>query len=331
MKKLCAVLLSLLVSFQILASPVKQPDSLRISLLPFFSSAAVFIAKEKGYFSEEHLDVEFIHAGAAQNVAIAVAAGDADIGVTALTAGFYNLAGKGELKIIAGQYQEKKGWPGATYLACNSAFEAGLTSPEQSVDHRMGVTQTGSTFHRWYGAMAQSQGKTLDSQKLIRLQTVPAMISALVSCQVDSIIMMSHVAYKLSSENKAHIIGRVSDYNPGQMGVVFTSTKSLKKQEDKVQRFLKAYKKASQDYFETLIAGNNDTKRQELLSQINKYLTPKLPENLLPKAVVYLDRNAQPDISSMQGNLDWYQQQNLVNKSISLSNMLRLGLLNNLD
>lgn len=108
MKMLHTLWLGLLASFQLLAAPVPHRDSLHISLLPFFSSAAVFIAKERGYFSEQNLDVDFIHAGAAQNVALAVASGQADVGVTALTAGFYNLAGKGELKIIAGQYQEKK-------------------------------------------------------------------------------------------------------------------------------------------------------------------------------------------------------------------------------
>lgn len=200
-----------------------------------------------------------------------------------------------------------------------------------TLDHRMGITQTGSTFHRWYGAMAQSQGKTLENNRLIRLQSVPAMISALVSCQVDSIIMMSHVAFKLSSENKAHIIGRVSDYTPGQMGIVFTSPESLKKQPNTISRFLNAYKKASQDYFDILITGNDDHAKLTLLTQINQYLTPRLPEKLLPKAVVYLDRNAQPDIPSMQENLNWYQQQGLVKKSFNLTDMLSLNLLNNPD
>ena len=325
------VLVLLLLSFKLLAAPLPDQDSLRVSLLPFFSSAAVFIANERGYFREENLNVDFIHAGAAQNVALSVASGEADIGVTALTAGFYNLAGKGELSIIAGQYQEKKGWPGATYLACNKAFDNGLTSAELTINHQMGITQTGSTFHRWYGAMAQREGKALDNNLLIRLQTVPAMIAALTSCQVGSIIMMSHVAYKLSNENKAHIIGRVSDYNPGQMGVVFASPKSLKAQIGKIQRFLKAYKKASQDYFDTLITGDNNNAKLALLKQINQYLTPKLPEELLPKAVVYLDRNAQPDIPSMQENLNWYQQQGLVNKGFNLTDMLTLDLLNNPD
>ncbi|WP_160174056.1 ABC transporter substrate-binding protein [Endozoicomonas montiporae] len=325
------VLVPLLLSFKLLAAPVPNKDTIHLSLLPFFSSAAVFIAKEKGCFREENLDVEFIHAGAAQNVALSVASGEADIGVTALTAGFYNLAGKGELKIIAGQYQEKKGWPGSTFLACNTAYEKGLTSPEMTIHHSMGITQTGSTFHRWFGAMADRQGETLDNNLLIRLQTVPAMIAALNSCQVDSITMMSQVAYKLSSENKAHIIGRVSDYSPGQMGIVFASPRSIKNQPDKIQRFLNAYKKASQIYFDTLITGDNNNEKQALLSRINQYLTPKLPENLLPEAVVYLDRSARPDIPSMQENLNWYQQQGLVNKKYNLDEMLALELLNNPD
>lgn len=331
MKIISILLFSSIITLNSRATIPRNKELVKVSALPLISSSVLFLAEEQGYFTDESLDIKFIYAAAAQNVAITVAAGEADIGVTALTAGFYNLAGKGELKIIAGQYQEKKGWPGATYLACNSAYKNGLTSPEQTINHKMGITQTGSTFHRWYGAMAQNQNKPLNNDHLIRLQTVPAMISALASCQVDSIIMMSQVAYKLASENKAHIIGRVSDYNPGQMGVVFASQKSIKSTPDKIQRFLKAYLKASHDYCQTLIAGNDEKSKKKMLDQINKYLSPQLPENLLPKAVVYLDSNAQLDIESMKENLQWYQQQGLVRKYIHLANMLDLSILNNIE
>ena len=108
----------------------------------------MFIAIERGYFSQESLEVKLDYSGSAQNVAITVAAGEADFGVTSLTADFFNLAGKGSLKIIAGQYQEKQGWPGAAYLACNTAYEQSLNSPQLLSGKKLAMTQPGSTFHR---------------------------------------------------------------------------------------------------------------------------------------------------------------------------------------
>ena len=307
-----------------------QTETIKVSLLPFFSSAPVFIAKEKGFFSDERLHVELVYTGAAQNVALSVASNQADIGVTALTAGFYNLAGRGELKIIAGQYQEKAGWTGSTFVACNKAYQEGLNSPDKTIHHRMGITQTGSTFHRWYGIVAQQQRLSLDNARLVRLHSVPAMIAAVSTCQVQSIILPPHVAAKLEKDNKAQRIGRVSDYHSGQMGIVFSSSESLKKRPDSIRKFLRAYQKASQIYFDVLIAGKDHQATQALFHQVNQHLSPKVPEDLLPDAVVYLDRMARPDIPSMEENLQWYQQQKLVKDTIQLEPMLRLDLLNSL-
>ncbi len=96
----------------VLAAPVVRAQAERVSigLLRLASSGAVFIAQEKGYFREAGLEVELKPFTAAQQVPTAVTAGDADFGVTGLTAGFYNLAGRGALRMIAGQSREAPGF-----------------------------------------------------------------------------------------------------------------------------------------------------------------------------------------------------------------------------
>src|SRR5436190_23127970 len=72
----------------------------KIGVLRLSSSAPVFIAQDKGYFREAGLDIELKFFDAAQPIAVATTSGDVDFGVTALTAGFYNFAGKGKMKVI---------------------------------------------------------------------------------------------------------------------------------------------------------------------------------------------------------------------------------------
>jgi len=78
---------------------------------PAVSSAPVFIAQDKGYFREAGLDVELKFFDAAQPIAVATTSGDVDFGITAFTAGLYNLAGRGTLKVIGGMSREKAGYP----------------------------------------------------------------------------------------------------------------------------------------------------------------------------------------------------------------------------
>ena len=63
-------------------------------------------------------------------IAVATASGDVDFGVTAFTAGLYNLAGKGTLKVIGGMSRERAGYPLIGYFASNNAYAAGLKTPK---------------------------------------------------------------------------------------------------------------------------------------------------------------------------------------------------------
>src|SRR5690606_17565723 len=65
-----------------LAQPLaaQEREEITVAALTFVSSAPLFIAKERGYYDEEGLDVTFEFFRAAQPVAVAIASGDADFG-----------------------------------------------------------------------------------------------------------------------------------------------------------------------------------------------------------------------------------------------------------
>src|ERR1044072_8126847 len=64
----------------------------KVGVLGLSSSAPVFIAQDRGYYKEAGLDIELKFFDAAQPIAVATTSGDVDFGVTAFTAGLYNLA-----------------------------------------------------------------------------------------------------------------------------------------------------------------------------------------------------------------------------------------------
>ena len=71
---------------------------------------------------------------------MATTSGDVDFGITAFTAGLYNLAGKGTLKVIGGMSREKAGYPLIGYFASNNAYAAGLKTPKDLAGKRVAVT-----------------------------------------------------------------------------------------------------------------------------------------------------------------------------------------------
>src|SRR5258705_4051298 len=102
-------ILALLAALALGAAPTAAADKLVVAVNKLSAGSPLYIARAKGFFAEQNLDVSLLHATSAQTIGLAVASGDAPIGMTALTAGIYTIAGKGAMKIVAGGYQADAG------------------------------------------------------------------------------------------------------------------------------------------------------------------------------------------------------------------------------
>src|SRR4051794_7660324 len=199
----------------------------RVGVLRLSSSAPVFIAQDKGYFKQAGLDIELKFFDAAQPIAVAVTSGDVDFGVTAFTAGLYNLAGKGTLKVIGGMSREKAGYPLIGYFASNNAWAAGLKTPKDLAGKRIAVTQVGSSFHYSLGLLADKYGFKLADVKVLPLQSLSNAAAALKGETVDAALLPISTARSLVDSGGAKLLGWVGDETPWQLGAVFASPKTL--------------------------------------------------------------------------------------------------------
>ena len=289
-------------------------EKVTVAALTFVSSSPLFIAQEKGYFADQGLDVELTFFRAAQPVAVAIASRDADFGVTAFTAGFYNLASKGALKVIGAQLHEVKGFPGSAILASNKAYDAGLTSVEKLPGHSFAMTQVGSSFHYMIGQVAAKAGFGLDAMTLKPLQSVGNMIGALKSGQVDSMIIVPHIAKPLSNAGAAKIIGWVADYAPYQVGGLFTSTHNVTDRRQVVEGFVKAYQKGIADYRAAFIDGEKN--QQEILGLIHKYVYKDQDASKalakIKNGAMYIETDGRLDVADVYRQIAWYKQHRLV-------------------
>ena len=106
-----------------LAAPaIAQNRKITVGALRFTSHSASFIGVERGYFADAGLDVELKFFQAAQPMAVAIASGDVDYAVTAISGGLISLADKGAIKVIGGGLSEEPGIDGQKILASDAAF-----------------------------------------------------------------------------------------------------------------------------------------------------------------------------------------------------------------
>ncbi|MGY4329044.1 NitT/TauT family transport system substrate-binding protein [Bradyrhizobium sp. LB7.2] len=232
----------------------------RIGVLRLSSSAPVFIAQDKGYFREAGLDVELKFFDAAQPIAVATTSGDIDFGVTAFTAGLYNLAGKGVVKVIGGMSREKAGYPLIGYFASNNAYAAGLKTPKDLAGKRVAMTQVGSSFHYSLGLLADKYGFKLAEVKIVPLQSLSNAAAALKGETVDAALLPISTARKLMDEGGAKFLGWVGDETPWQLGAVFASPKTLTNKV-LVTKLLGALAKADREYHDVILARDEGRRR----------------------------------------------------------------------
>src|SRR5467141_5377009 len=253
-----------------------EPLKAKIGVLRLSSSAPVFIAQDKGYFREAGLDIELKFFDAAQPIAVATTSGDIDFGITAFTAGLYNLAGKGTLKVIGGMSREKAGFPLIGYFASNSAYAAGLKTPRDLAGKRIAVTQTGSSFHYSLGLLADKYGFKFSDLKVLPLQSLSNAAAALKGETVDAALLPISTARALVDFDGAKLLGWVGDETPWQLGAGFASPRTLANK-PLVTRLLGALVRADREYHDVILAAVaggkapiNDTTKP-LLEIIAKY------------------------------------------------------------
>ncbi len=311
-----------------LASPSFAADKINVGALRFTSHSASFVAFERGYFKEQGLDVTFKFFQAAQPMAVAIASGDVDFGVTAISGGLINLANKGAIKVIGGALHEEAGIDGQMILVSKKAFDAGLTKPSMLKGHSYGITQAGSSFHYMAHKIAQKEGFAGSDIKVKPLQKVGAIIGALKSGQIDAWSIVPHIAKGLAKSKKVMIIGKVADYIPDyQVTTVFTSADNAANKKDLVKRFLTAFSKGADDFNAALVDKTaGDQAAEDMVKLIHKYVYTSRPyEKAAPSirnGAMRINKNAKLNVTNVKDQLAWFQSEGLVSKDITIDTLV---------
>jgi NitT/TauT family transport system substrate-binding protein len=326
-RRIALVVLAVAVGL-VAAAPAKA-EPIAIGVLRLVSSGPIFIAVDRGYFAAEGLEPSLKFFDAAQPVALAVVSSDIDVGVTGLTAGFFNLAGKGALKIIAAQSREEPGYHLIAYLAGNRAYEGGLRGLADLPGHSVALTQIGSTFHYSLGLLADKIGFDLARLRLVPLQALANMVSALTGGQVDAALMPATAALPMVERGEAKLLGWVGDETPWQLGAIFTAPKTIAERRALIEKFLRAYQKGARDFYGAFLRKGSEGQPVEsadaaaYLAIFAKYTGQ--PIDQLRLGIPYIDPEGRLLVRDVYHQIAWYQAQGLVDKSVDAGSVLDLS------
>jgi NitT/TauT family transport system substrate-binding protein len=293
----------------------------KIGVLRLASSGAVFIAADQKAFEKAGLDAELVFFDAAQPIAVAVASGDLDFGVTAFTAGMFNLAAKGGLKVVAGQSRETKGFPLIGYFAATHGAGASIASFRELAGKHIAITQTGSSFHYSLGLLSEKYGFPLTGMSLSPMQSLSNVVAALKGGSVDAALLPVTTAKPLIDSGDAKLLGWVGDETPWQLGAAMVSRRDFEKTA-LIEAFLAGYRQGARVYHDVLLNAAKDgavpvsDATRPVLDIIAKYAQQSVDQ--VRVGLPYVDADAKLDVADVAHQIKWYQEQGFVDKAVTL-------------
>lgn len=274
------------------------------------------IAQNKGYFAAENLSVEPVFFQTAQPLALGVASGGVDVGMSGLTAAFYSLAGQGQMRIVGGYISEHPTFHSTAYVVSNAAYAAGLKGFKDFPGHSVALPVLGSPPHYSLALLADKYGFDLKSMRLLQLQTNANQVSAVSGNQADIGLIAPDAVLPAIKNGDVKLLGWVGDETPFQLGAIVVTAKAADERSDMLKRFLRAFGNSARDYM-AAFAGPDGHRHDNQSAPETLALASALleqPADQIALGISHLDPHL--DVKDVMRQIDWYKAQGMLKSDV---------------
>lgn len=304
--------------------------ALKVGVSPVTSSAAIFIAKEKGYFSKHGLDdvelIIFKNSGAPMTPLLA--SGELDIGGGNISAGLFNSFNQGlGLKIVADKGHINQNCDYINLIVRSDLVDSKkYQSPKDLKGMRVGVTSdTGVSQQILLDRILKKSGLSYKDLVFVKM-SYSAMNLALQMKEIDATIQLEpFVTMATKSGIAKKVESGFAHYPNQQSAAIIFSSKLMTTHRDQGIKFLAAYLEGIKDYNEAFLAQKN---KIEVINLLKKYIAIDGPDVWEHMSPVGLDSNGKVNLESLSSDLLWYQANNFIEKPITVEKIIDHSLVN---
>jgi len=299
---LCAALATVSLLFG--WSAANAADTVRVGVFQSISDAGFYIAKDKGYFAEEGLDVELQRVNSSSMVTTALASGDLDVSGGSPSASAYNAIRQGvPIQIVADKGGSK---PGHGYLAFMVRKDlagkitkaADLRGKTVAVTGYLAGSSNGVTLHHLL-----SSGGVKESDVKIVAMAFPDILTSLGTGNIDVGMLIEPLVTLAVEKGVAKIWKRVDEVYPSQQYAAVLYGPGITKRPDVANRFMTAYLKGVRFYNDAL---SGKIPRKELIDILTKNTSVKNAALYDKMAMPSLDPNGKLNVKGMEADMKWF-------------------------
>lgn len=278
------------------------------------SGAGFYIAKEKGYFKDYNIEVEFAQFANSDEMLPALASGEVDIAGGVSTASFFNAIAQGiDVKIIADKGHNV---PGKSYFSfvIGNHMKDKIKEYKDFKGKRIGVSSKNSIDEYIFLEMLKHAGLTQDDVEFVLLGDFGSMLGAIENGSIDAALQIEPLIAQ-GIENGFHVrFGDATDYAPeSQIALVLGSPKFMNDEQDVSLRFMAAYLKGVRDYNDAFIKGEG---KEEVIDIMTKHTSLKDPALWEKVFVTGLDPDGKMFLDDIVKQYDAYKANGAISGEI---------------
>ncbi|HKP52726.1 MAG TPA: ABC transporter substrate-binding protein [Chloroflexia bacterium] len=249
------------------------PTTVRLGYVPVMIFAPVFIAQERGYFTQEGLKVDLTPVQGGSDSVVQLAAGNFDAAMGGAGAGLFNAAQRGiKFTIVAPMHSERPPVTSPLVISAKRADE--IKSVADLKGKKVSINATGAATEYWLAQALEKNGLTIED---VQVQTVAfgQVPAALESGSLDAAILGEPLATINKDKGIVKVLADdfISDFHST---FLYMGEPLLKRKPDTAKAFMRAYLRACRD-----LQGNY--MNQEIADIIAKY-TPPVPADVILRA-----------------------------------------------
>lgn len=299
----------------------EKPTSVRVGATMGSSDAALFIAKERGYFEEAGLDVELVQFKSASDMIAPLGSGQIQVAGGAPSAGLFNAMGREvKLRIVADKGTNVPGLDYFSLLVRKDLVDSGkFDSFEDLKGAKIGFTGAGNTTQALVAAALDSVGI---SYKDADIQEETLGFGEIVTGLENGALDAGTVVEPFTS--KALKTGKVvaypgGDFYPDHQVAVIMYGEEFAQNKEAANAFMVAYTRAARDYNDAIengkLTGEGSDEIVDILVEYTSVKDPEVHRSIGPPGI---NPDAAVSVDSLEQDLEFWTSQGLVENDVTV-------------
>lgn len=296
-----------------------------IGISPVMSSAAMFIAAERGYFEEQGIKpvINPFKASGAKMVPF-LATGQLFVGGGNINAGMYNAFAQDiPIKIVSDKGTVSKGHGYLALIVRKDHIDSGRYKTLKDLrGMKMAVTARGVSQEIVTEMYLKKVGLTLKDIQMNTLGYSDINI-ALANGSIDASIQIEpFVAAAVANDIAVRVAGDDEIYPDQQSAGIFYSPVFMEKYPKQAKGFMVAYVKGLRDYNDAFEKGKGKDEIIRILTKHTRIKEKKIYQSVVP---VGLSPDGLVNVDSLKSDAKWYHQRGYLKQPVNIDDIVDLS------